>query len=100
MVELTDSNLSCLKESGRDALILCKICDISNRAALKQLLERDISEALGSIDILVNSAGIVECEVPDKLIGVNLVSGSIPDHHQKWTLTVNTTCLSLSERRV
>uniref|UniRef100_A0A182UF80 C2H2-type domain-containing protein n=1 Tax=Anopheles melas TaxID=34690 RepID=A0A182UF80_9DIPT len=72
VVELSDSNLSCLKESGPDALILCKICDISNRAALKQLLERDIIEALGSIDILVNSAGIVESEVPDKLIGVNL----------------------------
>ncbi|XP_041774710.1 alcohol dehydrogenase 1-like [Anopheles merus] len=72
VVELSDSNLSCLKDSGRDALILCKICDISNRAALKQMLERDIIEALGSIDILVNSAGIVESEVPDRLIGVNL----------------------------
>uniref|UniRef100_A0A182KC19 Alcohol dehydrogenase n=1 Tax=Anopheles christyi TaxID=43041 RepID=A0A182KC19_9DIPT len=72
VAELTESNLLLLKENSREALILCKTCDISNRAELKQLLEKDVIGALGSIDILVNSAGIVESEIPDKLIGVNL----------------------------
>uniref|UniRef100_A0A182WBG9 Alcohol dehydrogenase n=1 Tax=Anopheles minimus TaxID=112268 RepID=A0A182WBG9_9DIPT len=72
VVELSDSNLARLKEYSSDALILCKTCDISNREELKQMLEKDVLAALGSIDILVNSAGIVESKVPDKLIGVNL----------------------------
>uniref|UniRef100_A0A182LXX5 ZAD domain-containing protein n=1 Tax=Anopheles culicifacies TaxID=139723 RepID=A0A182LXX5_9DIPT len=72
VVELSESNLARLKEYSRDAQILCKTCDISNREELKQMLERDVLTALGSIDIVVNSAGIVESDVPDKLIGVNL----------------------------
>ncbi|XP_049297274.1 alcohol dehydrogenase 1-like [Anopheles funestus] len=72
VVELPDSSLMRLKEYSSDALILGKTCDISNREELKQILEKDVLAALGQIDILVNSAGIVESDVPDKLIAVNL----------------------------
>uniref|UniRef100_A0A182PIK4 Alcohol dehydrogenase n=1 Tax=Anopheles epiroticus TaxID=199890 RepID=A0A182PIK4_9DIPT len=74
VVQLSETNVSRLKECGSDALILSKMCDISNRTELKQMLEKDVIEALGSIDILVNSAGIVESDVPDKVIGVNLTA--------------------------
>ncbi|XP_050075439.1 alcohol dehydrogenase 1-like [Anopheles maculipalpis] len=72
MVQLSDENLERLKEHNRDAQILCIVCDISNRTELKQTLEKDVQGALGCIDILINSAGIVENEVPDKVVAVNL----------------------------
>ncbi|XP_052893393.1 alcohol dehydrogenase 1-like [Anopheles moucheti] len=72
VVELPDASKMHLKEQSPDAMVLYKTCDISNRAELKQILEKDVLAALGSIDILVNTAGIVDSVVPDKLIGVNL----------------------------
>uniref|UniRef100_A0A182Y2A4 Uncharacterized protein n=1 Tax=Anopheles stephensi TaxID=30069 RepID=A0A182Y2A4_ANOST len=72
VAELSDANLARLREHSRDAQLLCKACDVSNRTELKQILEKDVLEALGCVDILVNSAGIVEDEVPDKVIAVNL----------------------------
>uniref|UniRef100_A0A182QD74 Uncharacterized protein n=1 Tax=Anopheles farauti TaxID=69004 RepID=A0A182QD74_9DIPT len=74
VTELSEANLSLLKESGTEAQILCKTCDISNRTELLQVLEGDVMDALGSVDILINSAGILDSEDPGKVIGVNLVT--------------------------
>ncbi|XP_049545984.1 alcohol dehydrogenase 1-like [Anopheles darlingi] len=74
VVDLTEASRQQLQESNREATILFKHCDIANRAALLEILGGDVAKAFGSIDILVNSAGIASSEVPDQLINVNLTA--------------------------
>ncbi|XP_050092318.1 alcohol dehydrogenase 1-like [Anopheles aquasalis] len=72
VADLTEATRQQLQESNRGAAILFKHCDIANRSELLQILGDDIVKALGSIDILVNSAGIASSEIPDQVINVNL----------------------------
>uniref|UniRef100_A0A182N9C1 Alcohol dehydrogenase n=1 Tax=Anopheles dirus TaxID=7168 RepID=A0A182N9C1_9DIPT len=72
VTELSEANRSLLKASGSEAQVLCKTCDIANRTELLQVLEGDVMGAFGTLDILVNSAGILDSEDPGKVIGVNL----------------------------
>ncbi|XP_058459170.1 alcohol dehydrogenase 2-like [Malaya genurostris] len=47
-------------------------CDVTKKPQLEKALRQDAIQWLGGIDILVNSAGVFECE-PARCIGVNLI---------------------------
>uniref|UniRef100_A0AAG5D6Y1 Alcohol dehydrogenase n=1 Tax=Anopheles atroparvus TaxID=41427 RepID=A0AAG5D6Y1_ANOAO len=73
IAELTDTCRNLLKKSNEQAEILFENCDISNSTELQKILQHNVVGAFETFDILVNSSGIAAADVPDKVIGVNLI---------------------------
>ncbi|XP_058063143.1 alcohol dehydrogenase 1-like [Anopheles bellator] len=71
--DLAESSRVLLEGCNGEAKVLFKHCDIANRALLLEILKDDVFQTLGTIDILVNSAGIATVGLPDKTINVNLI---------------------------
>lgn len=65
------------------ASIFYSKCDVTNKSNLAKAFHQDAVKCLGSIDILVNSAGILNESDPAGCVAVNLVSSSKQNLHQK-----------------
>ncbi|XP_055533896.1 alcohol dehydrogenase 2-like isoform X2 [Wyeomyia smithii] len=61
-----------LNACNQNAEIFYAQCDVSNKLQLEKILRQDAIQWLGSIDILVNSAGVLEGSAAH-CIGVNLI---------------------------
>ncbi|XP_053686638.1 alcohol dehydrogenase 1-like [Sabethes cyaneus] len=74
LIDLNDSlaQKAQLLTCNREAEIFYAQCDVSNKLQLEKTLRQDAVQWLGSIDILVNSAGVLEGD-PTHCIGVNLI---------------------------
>ncbi|XP_058832017.1 alcohol dehydrogenase 2-like [Topomyia yanbarensis] len=61
-----------LKAHNPNATVFYAQCDVTNKTRLETILRQDAIQWLGSIDILVNSAGIFDND-PARCIGTNLI---------------------------
>ncbi|XP_053674631.1 alcohol dehydrogenase 1-like [Anopheles nili] len=73
VVNPTIQNMAFLKEFNEGAIVHSKLCDITNLTQLQQVLQQDVVAALGTIDILVNTAGIAQSDKPENVININLL---------------------------
>ncbi|XP_058459169.1 alcohol dehydrogenase-like [Malaya genurostris] len=71
-ISLDTAQQTQLKSCNPNATILYSECDVSNKAQLEKVLCQDAVQWLGSIDILVNSAGVFDRD-PARCIGINLI---------------------------
>ncbi|XP_053695427.1 alcohol dehydrogenase 2-like [Sabethes cyaneus] len=70
--DLSPTQYAQLKTCNPKADVSYRQCDVTNKQLVEKIFRQDAMKLLGSIDILVNSAGIFECE-PAKCVGINLI---------------------------
>ncbi|XP_058832016.1 alcohol dehydrogenase 2-like [Topomyia yanbarensis] len=70
--DLDPTQYAQLKAYNPTASVFYAQCDVTKKPQLEKTLRQDAVQWLGSIDILVNSAGVFECE-PARCIGTNLI---------------------------